>query len=120
MLEMLKDLPDGVVGVEAKGKVTASNYETVLVPAIDDAKDRYGKVRFLFIIGDDYDGFSLGAAWDDMKLGVQHLRSFERIALVTDKGWLRHSIRVFGWMVPGEVSVFGAGELAAAREWVAS
>ena len=32
MIEVLEDMPDGVVGVEAVGEVTASDHETVLTP----------------------------------------------------------------------------------------
>ena len=78
MLEALSDLPDNVVGYEAKGQVTAEDYESTLVPAIDQAREKHGKVRFIYVLGDDFDGYSLGATWDDMKLGVHNRRSFER------------------------------------------
>jgi hypothetical protein len=32
---------------------------------------------------------------------------------------MKHTIKAFGWMVPGEVRVFGLGELAAAKDWTA-
>ena len=37
MLELIEDLPDGVVGLTAIGEVTAEDYETVAMPAIDRA-----------------------------------------------------------------------------------
>lgn len=120
MLELMQDLPDGVVGVEAKGKVEESDYKDILVPAIDRASETHEKVRVLFVLGEDYDGFTLGAAWDDMRLGVRHPASFDRVALVTDKDWMRHSVTVFGWMIPGEVRVFGSADLSGARAWVSS
>ena len=118
MVELIEGLPDTVVGFEAKGKVTAEDYSDVVVPAIDAVREKHGKVRCLMVIGDEYDGFTLGAAWDDMKLGVHHPRAYERVALVTDKDWVRHGISVFGWMVPGEVKVFGTAERGDATAWV--
>jgi hypothetical protein len=35
MLTLIADLPKDVVGVEAHGKVTADDYERVLIPAVD-------------------------------------------------------------------------------------
>ena len=35
MIALIPDLPDRVVGLIASAKVTASDYETVLVPAIE-------------------------------------------------------------------------------------
>lgn len=54
------------------------------------------------------------------KLGLGHLRSWERIAIVGDADWLRHAVGGFGWLMPGEVRVFGLEELDSAREWVTS
>jgi hypothetical protein len=36
------------------------------------------------------------------QIGIEHLRSWKRIALVTDIGWMAHATDLFGWMTPGE------------------
>ena len=38
MLSLIEDLPAGVVGIEAGGKVTAEDYEQVLIPAVEAAR----------------------------------------------------------------------------------
>ena len=38
MLQLMPDLPDRVLGVVASGEVSASDYETVLVPAVEAAQ----------------------------------------------------------------------------------
>jgi SpoIIAA-like len=119
MLKLIEDLPDGVVGVEAHGKVTAEDYENVLVPAVEAAR-KEGKVRLLYVFGDDFPDYSAGAAWEDAKLGIGHLRSWERIAVVSDEDWLRRAIGGLGWLMPGEIRVFETDDLDDAREWVAS
>ena len=119
MLKLIEDLPDGVVGVEAHGKVTAEDYENVLVPAVEAAR-KDGKVRLLYVFGDDFPDYSAGAAWEDAKLGLGHLRSWERIAVVSDEDWLRRAIGGLGWLMPGEIRVFKLDDLDDAREWVAS
>ena len=119
MLKLIEDLPDGVVGVEAHGKVTAEDYENVLVPAVEAAR-KDGKVRLLYVFGDDFPDYSAGAAWEDAKLGIGHLRSWERIAVVSDEDWLRRAIGGLGWLMPGEIRVFKLDDLDDAREWVAS
>jgi hypothetical protein len=119
MLKLIEDLPDGVVGVEAHGKVTAEDYEDVLVPAVEAART-HGKVRLLYVFGDDFPDYTAGAAWEDTKLGLGHLRSWERIAIVSDEDWLRRAIGGLGWLMPGEIKVFETDDLDDAREWVAS
>jgi hypothetical protein len=122
MLTLIEDLPQDVVGVEAHGKVTAEDYERVLVPAVDAASARAGDrgVRLLYVLGHEVPDYTAGAAWEDAKLGLWHLRSWERIAIVGDADWLRHAVHGFGWLMPGEIKVFALEELDIAREWVTS
>ena len=122
MLTVIPDLPAGVVGVEAEGQVTAGDYEQVLVPAVDAARKATpeGKVRMLYVLGSDFPGYTTGAAWEDAKLGLGQIRAWERIAIVSDADWLRRAVHGLGWMMPGEVQVFGMDERDAARTWVTS
>jgi SpoIIAA-like len=120
MIRVLENLPENVLGVEAVGEVTDEDYEQVLVPAVARQREAHGRVRFVYVIGDEFDGWTLGALWDDAKLGTKDIRSWEKIAVVTDKDWLQHAVKAFGWMVPGEVRVVGTDELDAAVQWAAS
>lgn len=67
-----------------------------------------------------WDGYSSGAAWQDLKLGVEHPRRWKRIALVTDVEWMSHLTDVFGWMTPGELKRFPLAEREAAIAWAAA
>jgi stage II sporulation SpoAA-like protein len=118
MIEVLHDLPDNVIGLEAKGKVTSSDYADVIGPAIDAKQREFDKVRLMYVLGPGFEGYTPGAMWDDSKLIFKRPGSWERIAVVTDEEWVRRSIALFGWMSPGEVKVFDYGEEALAREWV--
>ena len=118
MLTLLTDLPAGVLGVEAHGKVTASDYEQVRVPAVEAALQGGDKLRLLYAFGADFPDYSAGAAWEDTKLGLGHLRSWERIAIVGDADWLRRSLHALGWAMPGEIRMFASGEMDAARAWI--
>jgi hypothetical protein len=120
VLSPIPDLGPGVVGIEARGEVTAADYRDVLVPAVEAARSAspHGEVRMLHVLGDEFPDFSAGAAWQDAKLGLGRVGAWERIAVVTDTHWLRSSIHALGWMMPGEVRVFATGELDAARAWV--
>ena len=55
------------------------------------------KVRLLYHLSEDFESFSAGAAWDDAKLGLQHWTSFERMAVVTDVGWVKNSFAMLGF-----------------------
>ena len=79
MIEMLSDLPDNVLGVEAKGEVTGGDYEQVLVPEIEERLARHDKIRLVYVLGEEFDGYSAGAMWDDTKVGMEHLLSLIHI-----------------------------------------
>lgn len=53
-------------------------------------------------------------------MGVDHLRSWKRIALVTDIEWMIHLTHLFGWMTPGEMRRFPVSEQSAAIAWAAA
>lgn len=75
------------------------------------------------MISPDYEGFGPGGLVEDLKLGfgelLRHHSAFKRIAVVSDFEWVAHAMHAFAWMVPGELKVFGLGELDAAKEWAA-
>ena len=122
MLERLQDVPAPVVGIKATGQVTGDDYRTVLIPAVENALEGGHKVRLLYVLGDDVKGmgFSAGAAWEDTKVGLGHYNRWEKVAVVSDKGWLRDSVDIFGYLIPGQVKAFAPAEEAEARTWVSS
>ena len=118
MIKPLKDLPENILGFEAHGEVTAEDYETVLIPAIDEALEKYKKIRLLYHVGADFTGFTAGAMWDDTKVAVKHLGAWEKVALVTDVHWLSNTIRCCGFLIPAQVKLFANNEINEARHWI--
>lgn len=118
MLRLIDDLPDSVLGLEAVGKVSADDYRTTLVPAVETLLGRHAKARLLYVLGKDFDGFTGGAAWQDARLGMKHFTDFERVAVVTDTDWIEGLVRAFGFFLPGEVETFETDELDEARDWI--
>ena len=117
MVSALNGLPAGVIGFEASGKIDAADYRDVVLPAVEGAA-RTGAVRFLIIMR-DFDGMSGGAVWQDLKVGVEHLHAWKRIALVTDIEWMSHVTSLFGWMTPGETRAFTLAQKDEAIRWLA-
>jgi hypothetical protein len=118
MIESIPDLPGQVVGIVASGQVTASDYETVVIPAIESALKTHESVRILYQLGPAFTGFTSGAMWDDMRLGMAHLKAWEKIAIVTDLDWVAGATRIFRFVMPCPVKVFGNDEFAEAARWI--
>jgi len=120
MIELLTGLPDGVVGIEAVGHVEAGDYTRVLEPAVRTALEGSEKIRLLYVLGERFEGYSAAASWEDAKLGIEHWSAWERIAVVTDRDWIRDAIKALGWMFPGEVRAFPTSDRDAATAWVSA
>jgi hypothetical protein len=56
MIEILKDVPDGVVAVRASGTLTREEYDEVVVPLRDEARRAGRRLRCLCEVGADYRG----------------------------------------------------------------
>lgn len=65
MIELLPGLPDPIVGLLASGQMTAQDYESVVIPAIESKLQAHGAVRVLYQLGPAFTGFTAGAMWDD-------------------------------------------------------
>ncbi len=116
MIELINELPDNVVGILARGRVTSEECNDVLRPAMEVSLKRHDKLRLYYEIGCRFPG----AGWDDLEIAIDHLPQWERIAIVTDTGWVRHTVNALRFLLASEVRVFTIGETEEGRAWIAA
>jgi hypothetical protein len=120
VVQAIEGMPAGALGFRISGRITRDEYFEILNP-IREQLERGEKVSFLIETAPDFQGLDLGALWEDVKVagsvGLRYRSSWERLAVVTDKEWMRHGIAAFGWVIPGEIRVFEPGALEAAKAW---
>lgn len=121
MVESVTDVPPGTLGFRASGKISNDEYREMMAP-IYAALERGDKLNIYFELADDFHGLDGGALWQDVKaagsVGLKHRSSWQRMALVTDKDWVRHGASAFGWLAPGELRLFEPSERDKARAWL--
>jgi len=115
MIKIIKDLPDNVVGIVAKGRVTNEECANILRPVMEDSL-KHDKVRLYYEIGSRFPG----AAWEDLRIGIEHVPQWERVAVVTDVGWVRHTVNALRFLMTSEVRVFTTFQAAEGLAWVRS
>ena len=115
MIKIIKDLPDNVVGIVAQGRVTNAECANILRPVIEDSL-KHDKVRLYYEIGSRFPG----AAWEDLRIGIEHIPQWERVAVVTDVGWVRHTVNALRFLITSEVRVFTTFQAAEGLAWVRS
>ena len=121
MIEELPDMPEGVQGIRVSGRLRGDELRK-FKPAIEERLNT-GEIRIVEVIASDYEGFGPGGFVEDIKIGLgsvlPHHSAFRRIAIVSDKEWVAHTLHALAWMIPGELAVFGLDELEEAKEWAA-
>ncbi len=120
MLKPVDGVGGSVIAFEAEGMVRGADYEEVMIPAVEAALASGDSVRMLYLLGEDFEGFTADAAWEDTKIGMRHASSFERIAIVTDSKLYGDAVKLFGRAMKAEVETFPTSDLDQAKVWIAA
>src|SRR5205085_5957978 len=114
MIQIIEGLPDNVVGIVAKGRVTNEDCDKILKPLMETSLKRHDKVRLYYEIGCRFPG----AAWEDLRIGLEHIPQWERVAVVTDVGWVRHTVNALRFLIASDVRVFTSFQAPEGRAWI--
>jgi len=120
MFRPIFDLPKGVIGYSAVGRISADDYTKVLIPEIEAKVAEGGKLRFLFLAGPEFEGYEIGATVDDTTFGMRHFFDFEKVAFVSDNAGYRALVQGVGVMMPAAVRSFSIDEMDEAKAWLAA
>lgn len=120
MIEKLTDLPTGVIGLRAGGRLTPQDYADVVVPMVDDAMRDGARLRCLIEIDPGFEGLTPPAVADDVRLGLHAFGAFDGVAVVTGPGWVAEATRWAAFLVPFPLRVFDPAERGAAADWLAA
>lgn len=115
MIEVIEGLPDNVLGIVVKGRVTRHDCSEVLIPAFERAREWHHRLRLYYEIRSRYPG----AAWEEMSLVGARGPLWERIAIVTDVAWVKHMVQALRLLIPGEVRVFTTLQTPEGLDWIA-
>ncbi len=118
MIEILTDYPEQILAFSAIGEVTADDYKNILVPAIEKSIEQYNKIIALYYLGPEFTGYTAGAMLCDTKVGLSHLKAWEKIAVVSDVSWVRNGVQIFGFIMPCPVKIFSNEQLSQAKVWI--
>ncbi|MGH7038235.1 MAG: STAS/SEC14 domain-containing protein [Stellaceae bacterium] len=114
MIEIVEGLPDTVVGLVVKGRLTRNDCTEILLPRLKKAREWHYKLRLYYEIRSRFPG----AAWDEIDLGFEHLPQWERVAIVTDLACIRHAIQALRLLIPGEIRAFATSQTPEGLAWI--
>ncbi len=116
MLKALKNMPPVVDGLLADGRITKGDYAATIQPLLECARRDGRRIRLLLEFAPSFDGFTPDAAWEEARVGLHHMRLFERVAIVTHVARARERARLIAAVVPCPVHVFSERE--SALDWL--
>lgn len=118
MLKVMPESQGNFLYVEATGKLTDADYKTVLIPHVEAILADHEALRVLFVMDEHFEGWELGAMWDDTKFGTAHRNDFEKAAVVGGPKWMSWCISLSEHFMKGEAKAFPLGELEQAKAWL--
>src|SRR5256885_17243413 len=89
MIQVVEGLPDNIVGIVAKGRLTNEDWNRDIKPLIEISLKRHDKIRLYYEIG----GRFPGAAWGKLRLGVENAPPWGGGAGVAEVSWLSDTIK---------------------------
>ncbi|SMF28278.1 SpoIIAA family protein [Pseudogulbenkiania subflava] len=116
MIDTLTSPSSRVVAIKLRGTLHDADYRT-LEPLVEAALRGGGRARF-YAQFDDFHGWDLHAAWDDMVFGTRHYTDFERIAVVGDEKWQEWMVKLVRPFTLASVRYFPREETPAAWAWI--
>ena len=115
MIQIINGLPDNIVAFVATGRVTTAECDTILIPAVARARKRHDGLRLYYELECRFPG----AAWEDLDIAPLQLQPWERVALVTDVSWVRHTVRALRFLIPADIRVYTTAQADEGRVWIA-
>ena len=117
MIQRIYDTEPGTLEFVASGKLTDFEYQSVLIPQLENAIKESGKINLLWKM-ENFEGWELHAAWDELLLALKTRNAIERIALVGDQAWQQKLTTYLKPLTHAEVQYYDHEHCEDAQEWV--
>lgn len=117
MVEIISMTADNIIGCRIDGKINSDDMNKLI--SIAEAKLKNNKKLRVYVEVIDLGGISLEAFFDDLKFGFKHFRDFEKKAVVTESGWMKHLSAISNRLFSGiETKCFSFKEKELAKDWI--
>jgi len=117
MLEILPESHANILGVKATGALTSQEIQECLVPHLKAVIQAHGRVRVLFSLDEDFQGWDMEALQQD-GFGAKQLKAFQKVAVVGASWRVGLQMKLLALLISGEVRNFSGAELPEAWTWI--
>ena len=116
-VKLITHKSDHIIGLEIDGWIDAEDIDRI-VKIVEPRIDAGEKLRIYAEVS-SWSGMSLGAFIKDLRFSLQHVKDFDKEAIVSDKRWLEALAALGNTLFSGiEVKHFTLDESDKALEWL--
>lgn len=113
----MEELAKGrILHVSISGSLTAEDYAPFVAEA-EGLIGVWGNLRLLIELH-EIDGFSLGAAWEDLKFDLKHFGDIEKLAVIGEKQWHVWMTEICKPFISGQTRFFSRSHADEAHTWL--
>ncbi|MEX0928413.1 MAG: STAS/SEC14 domain-containing protein [Balneolales bacterium] len=105
-----------VIELYVSERIQTEDY-AIFVPLLEEKVREFGTVN-LYCEIKRIEGVEPQAIGKDLKLGVRHFNSFEKVAVLGQKKWIEWMSHLAKPFTSGEVKIFEPEEKEVARSWI--
>ena len=120
MINFINDLPEKVLGIEVTSDISKEEYDTKIVPRMNELATGQGEINYLIVLKADISAFDAGVWWDDFKMALNHFTKWNKVAIVTDHEMIKTVTHLLGFAFPGKHQTFKLSEYNEALNWVSA
>ncbi|MBS1686722.1 MAG: STAS/SEC14 domain-containing protein [Bacteroidetes bacterium] len=118
MVTQIAGLAGNTVGFTFTGDITKEQYDTIIMPAIEQARGSGEHINMLLVINTDLSNFTAGAWTKDALVSLKNLTRFNKVAVVSDSHLVKNVTAMANVIVPGDYKYFLPTEESEAKVWV--
>lgn len=115
-VEITKSTEDNIIEAKITGKLTEKDYE-IIIPELERHFKEDNKPRLLIELH-DFEGWTAGALWEDIKFDFKHFHDIEKIAIVGESKWEQTATLFSKPFTGANLRYFAGEDLDEARKWI--
>ncbi|TVZ52134.1 SpoIIAA-like protein [Dokdonia sp. Hel_I_53] len=110
------NISERVIGFVFEKKLDQEGVDEIK-ESILEKLEKYESIN-LYLEEDDTEDVNLKALMEEMLFNINHSNRFERVAVVTDRDWIRNLSTFKGVLMDSELKTFTLGERVDALSWI--
>ena len=118
MLKILKGFEHDTLAIRASNIVSANDYKDILMPELESKLKDHASIKIWYEFDKSFEGFTVGALWDDTKLGLFHFNDFYRVVILANDDLIRGMVSTLARIFPCPVNLFYLNESDLALTWL--